>query len=80
MAVARTSPFSLYREDLATFGEDAVYDQADATGFLRLWGLPTEVHGRVRREAEAAAVTAVTPVSPVPVAPGRPGSRKAVHV
>ncbi len=45
--VARTSPYTLYREDLATFGDDAVYDHKHAEGFIRLWGLPTEVHARV---------------------------------
>ncbi len=45
--VARTSPHTLYREDLATFGDDAVYDQKHAEGFIRLWGLPSEVHARV---------------------------------
>ena len=43
LAVARTSPFSLYRNDLATFEADEVYDQKDAAGFIRLWGLPTRV-------------------------------------
>lgn len=37
---SRTSPRSLYREDLATFGEAATYDHADAEGFIRLFGLP----------------------------------------
>lgn len=32
----RTSPLSLYKKDLATFEEDKVYNQADATGFIRL--------------------------------------------
>jgi argininosuccinate synthase len=32
----RRSPFSLYQKDLATFEEDMVYDQKDATGFIRL--------------------------------------------
>lgn len=41
--VGRTSPHSLYRQDLATFGADAVYNQQDAEGFIRLWGLPTRV-------------------------------------
>ena len=36
----RRSPFSLYSEELATFEEDeGAYDQADATGFIRLQGL-----------------------------------------
>jgi argininosuccinate synthase len=43
MVVGRTSPHSLYRQDLATFGADAVYDQQDAGGFIRLWGLPGRV-------------------------------------
>ncbi len=34
--VGRKSPNSLYREDFATFEKDTVYDQADATGFIRL--------------------------------------------
>ena len=41
----RTSPQSLYQEALATFGEDDVYDQADATGFIHLFGLPLKVTG-----------------------------------
>ncbi len=45
--VGRTSPLSLYRQDLATFGEDAVYDHKDAAGFIRLWGLPTRVFAEV---------------------------------
>jgi argininosuccinate synthase len=52
MAVARSSPYSLYRHDLATFGEDGVYDQKDAAGFNNLWGLPTRVVAAVRRETE----------------------------
>ncbi|KAA3643337.1 MAG: argininosuccinate synthase [Chloroflexi bacterium] len=37
------SPFSLYREDFATFGQEDVYDQSDAVGFIRLSGLPLKV-------------------------------------
>lgn len=44
----RRSPYSLYREDLATFGEDAVYNQQDAAGFINLFGLPITVQARVR--------------------------------
>jgi argininosuccinate synthase len=39
----RQSPFSLYREDFATFGQENVYDQVDAKGFIRLFGLPLKV-------------------------------------
>ena len=37
------SPYSLYDEEIATFGEDAVYDQADSAGFIALYGLPIAV-------------------------------------
>ncbi len=37
--VGRKSDESLYRESFATFEEDNVYSQADATGFIRLNGL-----------------------------------------
>lgn len=39
----RRSPYSLYREDFATFGEDDVYNQSDAQGFINLYGLPLKV-------------------------------------
>jgi argininosuccinate synthase len=41
--VGRKSPFGLYREDFATFGQDDVYDQSDAEGFINLFGLPLKV-------------------------------------
>ena len=41
--VGRKSPYSLYREDYATFGEEDVYNQADAEGFIKLFGLPLKV-------------------------------------
>ena len=34
ITAGRTSPYSLYREDLATFGQEDVYDQSDAKGFI----------------------------------------------
>ena len=37
--VGRKSPYTLYREDFVTFERDEVYDQRDATGFIRLTGL-----------------------------------------
>ena len=37
-----TSPYSLYSENLVTFGESD-YDQNQAAGFINLWGLPTKV-------------------------------------
>ncbi|HEY5669293.1 MAG TPA: argininosuccinate synthase [Anaerolineales bacterium] len=39
----RKSPFSMYREDFATFGQEDVYDQSDAEGFIHLYGLPLKV-------------------------------------
>ncbi len=39
----RRSPFSLYNKDLATFEEDSVYDQSDATGFIKLNALRLSV-------------------------------------
>jgi argininosuccinate synthase len=39
----RKSPFSLYREDYASFGEEDVYNQKDAEGFIALFGLPMKV-------------------------------------
>lgn len=38
-----TSPYSLYDEEIATFGEEEVYNQADAAGFINLFGLQTKV-------------------------------------
>ncbi len=43
MLVGRRSPYSLYREDFATFGEEDVYNQQDAEGFIKLFGLPMKV-------------------------------------
>ena len=41
------SPNALYSEELATFGADNVYNQADATGFINLFGLPIKVQAQV---------------------------------
>ncbi|MEJ2337639.1 MAG: argininosuccinate synthase [Gemmatimonadales bacterium] len=79
MPVSRVSPFSLYQEDLATFGEDAVYDHQDAAGFIRLWGLPAEVRARVMAgpagpsvaRAESAPASAPDSATPESTVPGR---------
>lgn len=47
-----TSPYSLYRQDLATFGEDEIYDQKDAAGFIRLFGLPLTVAAKLQKGSE----------------------------
>lgn len=39
ISAGRKSKFSLYREDFATFGQEDVYDQSHAEGFIRLYGL-----------------------------------------
>ncbi len=44
------SPRSLYQSDLASFSMGAEYDQTDATGFIRLFGLPMKVAGMVNRK------------------------------
>ena len=44
--MGRKSPYGLYDEALATFGEDDVYKQFDAEGFIRLFGLGTKVAAR----------------------------------
>ncbi|HQQ88937.1 MAG TPA: argininosuccinate synthase [Oscillospiraceae bacterium] len=41
------SEHSLYSEEIATFGEDHVYNQADAAGFISLYGLPIKVQAQV---------------------------------
>ncbi len=41
------SDYSLYSEEIATFGEDHVYNQADAAGFINLYGLPIKVKAQV---------------------------------
>ncbi|CAL8169660.1 unnamed protein product [Prunus armeniaca] len=40
---SRKSPYSLYRQDISSFESGDVYDQADAAGFIRLYGLPIRV-------------------------------------
>ncbi len=48
--VGRKSDQSLYRPDFATFEEDTVYNQADATGFIRLNGLRLRIRNLVGGE------------------------------
>ena len=42
-----TSPYTLYDEEVATFDEDHVYNQADAGGFINIFGLPTYVKAKL---------------------------------
>ena len=46
------SDWSLYSEEIATFGEDSVYDQKDSAGFINLWGLPASVAAAVAKKNE----------------------------
>lgn len=50
ISVGMTSPYSLYSEDLATFGEDDIYNQADAEGFINLFGLPLKVNSMMKKK------------------------------
>ena len=47
--LSRTSPYSLYSMDIASFTMGAEYNQKDAEGFINLTGLPMRVHGAVQR-------------------------------
>ncbi|MCY4537833.1 MAG: argininosuccinate synthase [Chloroflexi bacterium] len=49
-AAGRKSPNSLYREDYASFGEEDVYNQQDAHGFIQLFGLPIKVEAMLQTE------------------------------
>ena len=44
-----TSPYSLYSEELASFGEDGIYDQKDSAGFINLFGLPVTVQAKCKK-------------------------------
>ena len=48
--VGRKSPFSLYQFDLATYDEDDSFDHKSADGFIKLWGLPTQINAKVKKE------------------------------
>lgn len=52
IALSRRSPHALYSADLATFEADDVYNQADAGGFIRLFGLPQRLAAQQKSDAE----------------------------
>lgn len=56
LVMGRRSPYSLYREEFATFGEDDVYDQSDAEGFINLYGLPLKVRALMESLGQEALV------------------------
>lgn len=45
-----TSPYTLYSEEMATFDEDNVYNQADSEGFINLFGLPIKVKAMLSKD------------------------------
>ena len=51
MAAGAKSPYSLYSKEFVTFERDEVYNQADATGFINLFGLPLKVRALMKKEA-----------------------------
>lgn len=58
--VSRASEYALYDERFVTFGEDDVYKQSDAGGFIRLYSLPSRVRALHDQELAARAVAPVT--------------------
>ncbi len=49
-AVASKSPYSLYNDELATFGADEIYSHKDAEGFINLFGLPLTVQALLNKK------------------------------
>jgi len=45
------SPYSLFSEELCTFGRDDVYNQKDAEGFINLFGLPVKVQAMMKKKS-----------------------------
>ena len=70
VVAGRSSAHALYDERFVTFGEDDVYQQSDAAGFIRLFGLSQRVRALKDQElAQAESVaSAVQPAIEVPVA------------
>jgi argininosuccinate synthase len=65
--VSRASEYALYDERFVTFGEDDVYQQSDAAGFIRLYSLPDRVRAVRDRELAAKAVAPVSSPDEAPV-------------
>ncbi|MBE6100150.1 MAG: argininosuccinate synthase [Anaerovibrio sp.] len=51
MSAGAKSPYSLYNQEYVTFEEDHVYNQADAEGFINLFGLPLKVRALMQEKA-----------------------------
>ena len=52
ISAGSTSPYSLYSKEFVTFEHDDVYNQADATGFINLFGLPLKVRALMQEKNE----------------------------
>jgi argininosuccinate synthase len=52
IAAGASSPYSLYNEDLASFTTGALYDHADAQGFITLFGLPLKVRALMEQSLQ----------------------------
>lgn len=50
ISMGMTSPYSLYDESMATFGEDSVYNQMDSQGFINLFGLPIKIQAMMNQK------------------------------
>ena len=61
--VGRNSPYSLYREDYVTFDEEDVYNQQDAEGFIKLFGLPLKVQAMLEIEGRGVSRYRITDYS-----------------
>ena len=62
----RKSRYALYDERFVTFGEDDVYQQSDAAGFIRLYGLPTRVRALRDQDLAEQEKAAASPESKKP--------------
>ncbi len=51
IAVGRSSPYSLYDTALATYDKSDMFDHKSSEGFVKLWGLPSQVAGVRKRKA-----------------------------
>ena len=56
ISAGSVSPYSLYSEEFVTFGEDDVYNQQDAEGFINLFGLPLKMRALMLQAKEKRAV------------------------
>lgn len=52
IVVGRTSAYSLYKKELATYASDDQFDHSAAVGFIQIWGLSTQLFHQVNKGAE----------------------------